>query len=423
MTTLRRTLAAAALCTLVAVPAAASAAPSDLDASFGKGGMSYQPNVLGGLGEDDVYFASLRLLPDGRSVAVGQERCGMGCRNNVVARYTPAGKPDATFGTMDSRVAGGSPGVAVFPGYSDFVDRSAAGLAIADDGGVVLGYVDRSGGPSLVRRGPRGAVVSVLPQPRSTTPLAALPDGRLLVFRDGLVVLLRTDGTPDPVLGGEEGGVPLTATGSAIATVAAGAAVVVATDADGIVLARIPLDGSPVVRGHIPLRRSSEPPFTSLVPIDVGVDASGGVKALVRTYRQDKLDVQVRRVIAAFGPLGQVDGRFGGGDGVMGIAGADSRIAVQRNGKVVIAASYARKAGDVARSLIGVRRLNAGGRSDRTFRARRLRSVAKEIIGLDVDLDRRGRIVIGAGALTTYGHSGVLLVRLRGGEAPGPKGR
>jgi hypothetical protein len=37
-----------------------------------------------------------------------------------------------------------------------------------------------------------------------------------------------------------------------------------------------------------------------------------------------------------------------------------------------------------------------------------------------VDLDRRGRIVIGAGAFTTYGSSGVLLVRLRGGEAPRP---
>ena len=85
---------------------------------------------------------------------------------------------------------------------------------------------------------------------------------------------------------------------------------------------------------------------------------------------------------------------------------SDGRIAAPRRGAV-------------RQRLLG---LDARGRSDRTFGARRLRSVAKEIIGLDVDL-RRGRIVIGAGAFTTYGASGVLLVRLRGGEAPRPKAR
>ena len=414
------TLIALAAAAALVGPPAATAAPSDLDMSFGKGGKSHQPYVLAGLGEDDVHFSSLRLLPDGRSVALGQERCGMSCRNNVVARYTAAGKPDATFGTPSgTRGTPAIPGVGVFPGENSAADdysRSFRGLAIADDGAVVLGYVETPGGPSLVRRGPRGAVASVLAQPKPATPLAALPDGRVLVFRDGRALLLRPDGTADPV-GGEEG-VPVPAAGGVIGAVAGGAGVVVGTDADGILLARIPLDGAPVVRGHIPLRRPEDPPFTSLVPIDLGIDASGGVKVLVRTYRQD---VGVRRVVAAFTPLGQVDGRFGGGDGVLGIAGADPRIAVQRNGKVVIVASYARTSGDHTRSLIGVRRLDARGRSDRSFRARRLRSVANEIIGLDVDLDRRGRIVIGAGALTTYGAGGVLLVRLRGGEAARPK--
>jgi hypothetical protein len=407
----------------IAAPAA-SAAPSDLDTSFGKGGKSYQPNVLAGLGEDDVYFASLRVLPDGRIVALGQERCAMSCRNNVVARYTPAGRPDATFGTP-SRTRGtpAIPGVGVFPGENSSADdysRYFRGLAIADDGGVVLGYAEEPGGPSLVRRGPHGAVASVLAQPASTTPLAVLPDGRILAFRDGRAVLLRSDGTPDPALGGDEGGVPVPLTGSVIGSVIDGVAVVAGTDSDGIVLARIPLDGSPVVRGHIPLRRPEEPPFTSLVPIELGIDASGGVKVLVSAYRESGLHAGSRRVIGAFTPLGKVDARFGG-DGVLGIAG--SRIAVQRNGKVVIVAPHARKVGDNEQPLIGVRRLDARGRSDRTFTARRLRTVAKDIVGLDVDLDRRGRIVIGAGAFTTYGSSGVLLVRLRGGEAPRPTPR
>jgi hypothetical protein len=413
--------ALAATAALVA-PAGAAAAPSDLDTSFGKSGMSYQPKVLSGLGEDGTYFTSLRLLPDGRMVALAHERCGNGCYVQTVLRYTSSGKPDRTYGTPGIEGYSEAPGKAMFPGEDGATDdysRSVRGLAIADDGGVVLGYVEEPGGPSLVRRGPRGAVAWVVPQPEPVTPLATLLDGRILVFRDGHVVLLRTDGTPDPALGFEEG-VPVPVTGAVLGTVAGGAAVVAGTDADGIVLARIPLDGAPVVRGHIALRQPDDPPFDALTPTDLGVDANGAVKVLVSTSRGSGGHFEGRRLIGAFTPLGQADDRFGH-DGVLGIAGIDPQIAVQPNGKVVIVASYARKVGDRARPLLGVRRLNAGGRTDRTFRARRLRSVAKEIIGLDVALDRRRRIVIGAGAVTTFGASGVLLVRLRGGEAPKPR--
>ena len=45
-------------------------------------------------------------------------------------------------------------------------------------------------------------------------------------------------------------------------------------------------------------------------------------------------------------------------------------------------------------------------------------TVARDFYGLDVVLDGRGRIVIAGGAFTTFGHSGVLFVRLQGGEAP-----
>jgi hypothetical protein len=418
-----RTFTALTAAAALGAPAAAGAAPSDLDTSFGKGGLSYQPKVLAGLGEFQTAFISLRSLPDGRIVALAHERCGNGCYVQSVARYTTSGKPDRTYGTPGIEGIAEAPGKAMFPGEaveSDDASTSATGLAVADDGGVVLGYNDRPAGPSLVRRGPRGGVVSTLPLSERVTPLAVLPDGRVLVVRDGRAVLLRSDGTADPSVGGEEG-VPVSATGAVLGTVAGGAAVVAGTDPDGIALARIPLDGSPVIRGHIPLRRPSDSPFISFAPIDLGVDANGGVKVLVRTYRQSGFDDAPRRVIGAFTELGQADGRFGGGDGILGIAAGDPRMAVQRNGKIVIVASYARKAGDSTRSLIGVRRLNAGGRADRTFKARRLRSVAKEIIGLDVALDRRGRIVIGAGGFTTYGSSGVLLVRLRGGEAPRPK--
>jgi uncharacterized delta-60 repeat protein len=73
---------------LVAAPAA-SAAPGDLDPSFGSGGMV---KLLES--NEESYAEGIAIQPDGKIVLAGEEK-----GNAVVLRLLPNGQPDPSFGT------------------------------------------------------------------------------------------------------------------------------------------------------------------------------------------------------------------------------------------------------------------------------------------------------------------------------------
>src|SRR5215203_2370097 len=96
-------LLTAAIC-LGAAPAA-SAAPGELDPTFGSGGMV---KVLAG--NEDSYGADVAVQPDGKIVVVGYEKPG----NAVVLRLLPNGSLDPSFGS------GGKTTTVIPTGFSEF---------------------------------------------------------------------------------------------------------------------------------------------------------------------------------------------------------------------------------------------------------------------------------------------------------------
>ncbi|HEX8205178.1 MAG TPA: hypothetical protein VF587_03865 [Solirubrobacteraceae bacterium] len=124
----RRAAVAAALALLLAVPAA-SAAPGDLDPSFGGDGVVQARPA--GSSEAALYALA---LSGGRVVAVGTEFSDDGCNDPMLGRWLADGTPDPAFGTG---------GVAVTPVFAcdQFASHVARPLdvVVAPDGSAITG--------------------------------------------------------------------------------------------------------------------------------------------------------------------------------------------------------------------------------------------------------------------------------------------
>jgi hypothetical protein len=78
----------------------------------------------------------------------------------------------------------------------------------------------------------------------------------------------------------------------------------------------------------------------------------------------------------------------------------------------VVTVSSAQLPGQTRARLL-VRRLDARGHADPTFRQRRFSTGARSYGGLGVVIDARGRMIIGAAASTTATAGGLLVLRLK----------
>src|SRR6185436_6027017 len=184
-----------------------SAAPGDLDPTFGNGGK--RTDWAG-------YANGVAIQPDGKIVVVGKaDGC---CRSGIdfrVARYNPDGSPDTTFGGGTGRVT------TDFNGYHD----DSVNVVLQPDGKIIVAgwTVQQSGLASdvslaVARYNPDGSLDTTFGggSGKVLTPLgyfglgqtdvALQPDGRILValaqydLNDndyGLLVRLNADGSPD----------------------------------------------------------------------------------------------------------------------------------------------------------------------------------------------------------------------------------
>ena len=84
-----------AISLLFALSASISAAPGDLDPTFGNGGK--RTDWAG-------YASEVAIQPDGKIVVVGDACCSLAGVDFRVARYNPDGSPDTTFGGGTGRV-------------------------------------------------------------------------------------------------------------------------------------------------------------------------------------------------------------------------------------------------------------------------------------------------------------------------------
>lgn len=398
-----RVLVPALLLTLaLCVPAlSATGRAGAPDGTFGHGGLLYSHAILHGIGEDGTALESLRLLGDGSMVVGAVERGGMAQRDGVLARYTAAGRFVAKIGFPVSGEVGESKPFRI------------GGPLIAPDGGFVLGYSGAGASePLLTVTNPVGDVRRVS-LPVEVSPQSVLPDAGVVGLAGRSVVRLGPDLSIDATFGsGGSAAIPssLRSLGPAAAT--RSAVRVAGHDGRGVLLARYGARGQ-LLRVS---RASAGPTTSNSVHAIAQIAVRGDGRALVVARSWGTLPggrPALQTVVVAFRPDGRVDGGFGR-RGVLRLPESDDRIALQRNGRIVVVGSVSATPVSRGGARLVVRRLRANGGSDPSLPVRRLTVRPGYLEGLDVAIDRRGRIVIAAGAFTTYGKGGVMLARLLG---------
>lgn len=349
-----KALVGAALVVQVLAQTPARADAGDLDPSFGRNG-----RVTTDLAPGSTTILGVAIQGNGKIVAAG---CASATANGCVtgdssddfalARYLPDGTLDESFGQ-------GGIVVTDFTGSSDV----AHAVAVQGDGKLVV------------------AGTSV----RADTPGFA-------------VARYNRDGSLDPSFG--EGGMAFTdfsgggAYGLALALQWDGKIVVAGTTVLDIAVARFDRDGTldPTFGGDGTVTTDISHLYESLESANA-VAIQGDGRILVAGTRQEENCCATSQVaLARYDPDGSLDDSFGRtGTVVSGVGGGASGVAVQWNGKIVVAANASRFA---------VARYNLDGTLDRTFghRGAVYTDFAGPSVTAGMAIQGNGRIVVAGSA-------------------------
>lgn len=411
------------------VPFAAQAAPNDLDRSFGTGGVTLDRAALVGLGEEGTGLMDLAVLPDGSAVTRAGMRCAMGCRALVVSRYSTSGAPAGRTHHL-------------WMDDDENVHALLVGSVVAPDGALRLTYRSWSvphvpAGAELVSVSPDGASSSIVPLETAAVPAALDASGSLLAVVRPRPRLVRVDpaGSIDRSFG-SRGEVTIPVALPSVAGVSAGRTIRLAGgDRRGVVLLRLSRSGTvlgPPTRVAVPgWQRGRLHDVVGIAsgagPLPWPVRARPGTLAVGRgghtvvtgtVRRHDARGVLTGRgAFVAFRPDGRVNRSFGT-RGVVLLPQSDLMAAVQRNGKVIVAGTAVMIGPANGPAPLVVRRFNADGSLDPSFPLTRIPVDGHATSAVSVGLDGREGIVVAAEAIRDDGDHGLLLARLRGGEAP-----
>ena len=381
---------------LFALSASISAAPGDLDPTFGNGGKR----------TDWTGFASgVAIQPDGKIVVVGG--CCSPGNDFRVARYNPDGSPDTTFGGGTGRVT------TDFNGNQDSSDSVVlqpdgkiivAGWAALQSSGFSLAVAryNPDGSLDTTFGGGSGKVLAPLPDyfGFGQTDVAIQPDGRILVvlaqydLNDndyGLLVRYNADGSPDTSFG--MGGSVLSQFPMFSVTV---------QPADGKVVVKEGYGDHRIARFNT--NGSLDTGFGSggRVTLPVGfwcfslaVDSAGKIVTAGRSASGSTFEFALLR----FNVDGSPDSSFDG-DGIVTTPGLEmaNSIVVQSNGKIVVA-GYGPGPGNYDLALA---RYNSNGSLDNTFGGGDGITTVdfnnSSDFGIAVALDNQGRGVVVGGS-------------------------
>lgn len=201
---------------LTAAPAAASAAPGDLDPSFGSGGMV---KLLES--KEEAWAEGIAVQPDGKLVIAGQEK-----GNAVALRLLPNGQPDTGFGNggkVTLNFPGGHSEVRTVAVQPDGKIVAAGVAEVAGNGDFLVVRYNADGSPDMSFGGGDGIeTVPVGGEWDQAEAVAIGSDGRIAASGtvdlpkggNGLgVVVLEPSGAPDTSFGGDGSLVKETAMG------------------------------------------------------------------------------------------------------------------------------------------------------------------------------------------------------------------
>jgi uncharacterized delta-60 repeat protein len=352
---------------IVAVPSAARAGPGDLDPSFGTNG-----TVTTRVGSSGGFAYALALQPDGKIVLGGEYNVGQTGSGPALARYDANGGLDTGFGTEG--VVKGPSGL-----------HAGRAIALQPDGKILLAGGDfavaryRPDGSLDTSFGSEGIASAPGPDWSGANALAVQPDGKILVGGSYVthdpvaaetLVRFNSNGSLDSTFG--SGGRVTTSVGSGGDNVYA-----LVVQPDGKILAA----GGSVDqgRGYVTIVR-----YEPNGRLDQGFGSAGIVKdgdfyqafglALEPDGRILAAGMSVGPpqafALARFSPDGQPDSSFGSGGAVItaiGSQGYAQAVAVQPDGKIVLAGSSKDRFLDRGFSDFAVARYDPNGSLDRSF--------------------------------------------------------
>jgi uncharacterized delta-60 repeat protein len=361
---------AVALCGLW--PAAAQAAPGDLDPSFGIGGKL--TTDFGG-GEDGA--GDMALQPDSKLVVAGRD----GDNNEfVLARYDVSGALDTSFG--------GGDGVATsdLPDYGALALMPDGSIMVADgDGDFILARFTSAGGLDTTFGGGDGIVQADLGGNDYAYDIVRQSDGKLLLCGQGgtaddfALVRLNADGTLDTSFGGGDGTVTTQFGEDLFGYEDVASALAVMPDGKIVAAGGTGIDGTPTNESNFAVARyqpdgSLDTGFAGdgTATLDFGgfdsasaivVQPNGKVVVGGTGVLAGKAHVTLVRYLTS----GSLDPGFGGGDGIvtndLGPFGSGvSDLVLQADGRIVAGGS----GGDSAEDFLIVR-YNPSGSLDTTF--------------------------------------------------------
>jgi uncharacterized delta-60 repeat protein len=432
-------VATALLFALTAAPA--SAAPGDLDPTFGGDG------VVTAAPGNDARLHALELSGT-TIVGAGQARDDAGCRHPAVARWLADGSPDGSFGS------GGVAAPTLGP-CDEMFQYAANGLSLAvrPDGGAYVGGSYWNGSSSyddavLAAYTPGGALDSGFSgdgwlhegfDRSAITGLVRLPDGRLVAggndygagFSNWEVHRHLASGAHDNSFGGDgEAVYPQVAGGrqdvvAALVADGADGTVVAVGDASrpegsdqrsGVAIGRIRPDGSLDPAFGTAGRTRVEPAGEEVSGRDVVRTSDGGFVVAGAVWPHTAAPGTAERwLLLKFDSAGKLDPTFGAGGRVDGPAGRALGVTVDGAGRVVVSG----ESGD----QLTVARYLANGAPDSSFGSDGVKRTGLAGAGEDVLVQPDGRIVAG-GTGSAGGRDVMQLVRLQGEStsAPPPPG-
>jgi uncharacterized delta-60 repeat protein len=429
-----------AACVSLGTAVSASAAPGDLDTSYGSAGAATADYGLveGGTVNDSVIGSALVVQPDGKVIVVGTGIDQFGQTSDLVAaRFTTGGALDASWGNG---------------GKADFdfgQNEDGYGAVLQPDGKLLIGgdSVDRVSGKGdlLVARinadgtpdtsfGSMGSAHPDLGSSMYGRAIALAPNGKILIagfspngsMSAGLIARLNNPlGTPDTTLAGS-GVYPEVPPGSS-------------SSLDAVALGA---DGSIFTAGSVAPSQGGTNDFAAVdfttagsyferddlggddVATAIALLPAGQVMVAGYTNVHGTYDFAVVRYTAN----GSEDPSFGtAGRTIVDLGGSDlaRAMVMQPDGKIVIAGTTTAGTGSTATSKIGVMRLQSNGQPDPTFGTNGVEVVGiagAKLVGNAVALQSNGDIVVG-GTITPAGSTRkqLLVIRLHG-DATGSSG-